>query len=48
MEYSSGNVTADVLQTKDVNGAVFYEHYQTGILTPIILLTSAPTLMRIC
>ena len=34
MEYSSGNVTADVLQTKDVNGAVFYEHYQTGIFTP--------------
>lgn len=33
-EYSSGNVTADVLQTKDVNGAVFYEHYQTGIFTP--------------
>lgn len=34
MEFSSGNVTADVLQTKDVNGAVFYEHYQTGIFTP--------------
>ena len=34
MEYSSGNVTADVLQTKDVNGAVFYEHYQTGIFEP--------------
>ena len=33
-EFSSGNVTADVLQTKDVNGAVFYEHYQTGIFTP--------------
>ena len=24
-EFSSGNVTADVLQTKDVNGAVFYD-----------------------
>lgn len=34
MEYSSGNITADVLQTKDVNGAVFYEHYQTGIFEP--------------
>ena len=33
-EFSSGNVPADVLQTKDVNGAVFYEHYQTGIFTP--------------
>ena len=34
MEHDSGNITADVLQTKDVNGAVFYEHYQTGIFEP--------------
>ena len=33
-EFKSNNITADVLQTKDVNGAVFYEHYQTGIFEP--------------
>ena len=34
MEYSSGNVTADVLQTKDVNGNVFHEWYNQDILEP--------------
>ena len=34
IEHDSGNVTADVLQTKDVNGSVFYEWYNQGIIEP--------------
>ena len=34
IEHDSGNVTADVLQTKDVNGSVFYEWYNQGISEP--------------
>ena len=34
IEHETGNVTADVLQTKDVNGSVFYEWYSQGILEP--------------
>ena len=34
IEHETGNVTADVLQTKDVNGSVFYEWYNQGILEP--------------
>ena len=34
IENETGNVTADVLQTKDVNGSVFYEWYNQGILEP--------------
>ncbi len=34
IEHDSGNITADVLQTKDVNGSVFYEWYNQGIIEP--------------
>ena len=34
IEHETGNVTADVLQTKDGNGSVFYEWYNQGILEP--------------
>ena len=34
IENETGNITADVLQTKDVNGSVFYEWYNQGILEP--------------
>lgn len=34
IENDTGNITADVLQTKDVNGNVFYEWYNQGILEP--------------
>ena len=34
IEHETGNVTADVLQTKDVSGSVFYESYNQGILEP--------------
>lgn len=34
IEHDSGNITADVLQTKDVNGSVFYEWYNRGIIEP--------------
>jgi len=34
MEKDSNNITADVLQTKDVNGNVFYEWYNQDILEP--------------
>lgn len=34
IEHDSGNVTGDVLQTKDVNGSVFYEWYNQGVIEP--------------
>ena len=34
IEHDSGNITADVLQTKDVSGSVFYEWYNQGIIEP--------------
>ena len=34
IENETGNITADVLQTKDVNGSVFYEYYNQGIIEP--------------
>ena len=34
IENETGNITADVLQTKDVNGSVFYEYYNLGIIEP--------------
>ena len=34
IENETGNVTADVLQTKDVNGSVFFEYYNQGIIEP--------------
>lgn len=34
IENESGNITADVLQSKDVNGSVFYEWYNQGIIEP--------------
>ena len=34
IENETSNITADVLQTKDVNGSVFYEWYNQGILEP--------------
>lgn len=34
IESSTGNITADVLQTKDVNGNVFFEYYSKGIIEP--------------
>lgn len=34
IEAETGNITADVLQSKDVNGTVFYEWYNQGILEP--------------
>ena len=34
IENETGNITADVLQTKDVNGSVFYEYYYQGIIEP--------------
>lgn len=33
-EHDTGNITADVLQTKDVNGNVFHEWYNQDILEP--------------
>lgn len=34
IENETGNVTADVLQTKDVNGEVFFEYYSKGVIEP--------------
>lgn len=34
IENETGNITADVLQTKDVNGSVFYEYYYQRIIEP--------------
>ena len=34
IENETGNITADVLQSKDVNGSVFYEWYNQGIIEP--------------
>ena len=34
IENETGNITADVLQTKDVNGEVFHEYYDNGVLEP--------------
>ena len=34
IENETGNITADVLQTKDVNGNVFFEYYSQGIIEP--------------
>lgn len=34
IEHDTGNITADVLQTKDVNGNVFHEWYNQDILEP--------------
>ncbi len=34
IENNSGNINADVLQSKDVNGEVFFEHYEKGVLEP--------------
>lgn len=34
IENDSGNINADVLQSKDVNGEVFFEHYDKGVLEP--------------
>lgn len=34
IENSTNNITADVLQTKDVNGNVFFEYYSKGVLEP--------------
>ena len=34
IEHATGNITADVLQTKDVNGNVFHEWYNQDILEP--------------
>ncbi len=34
IEHDTGNITADVLQTKDVNGSVFYEWYNQGVIEP--------------
>ena len=34
IEHDTGNITADVLQTKDVNGNVFHEWYIQDILEP--------------
>ncbi len=33
-ENRTGNITADVLQTKDVNGTVFHEYYSKGVIEP--------------
>ena len=34
IENETGNITADVLQTKDVNGEVFHEYYDDGVIEP--------------
>lgn len=34
IENETNNITADVLQTKDVNGAVFHEYYSNGVIEP--------------
>ncbi len=34
IENETGNITADVLQTKDVNSSVFFEYYNQGIIEP--------------
>lgn len=34
IENETQNITADVLQTKDVNGNVFFEYYSQGIIEP--------------
>lgn len=34
IENSTNNITADVLQTKDVNGDVFFEYYSKGVIEP--------------
>lgn len=33
-EKDTGNITGDVLQTKDINGNVFYEWYHQGVIEP--------------
>lgn len=34
IENQTNNITADVLQTKDVNGEVFHEYYANGVIEP--------------
>ena len=34
IENETNNITADVLQTKDVNGEVFHEYYSNGVIEP--------------
>lgn len=34
IECETNNITADVLQTKDVNGDVFFEYYSQGVIEP--------------
>ena len=34
IESETNNITADVLQTKDVNGEVFHEYYDDGVIEP--------------
>jgi iron(III) transport system substrate-binding protein len=34
IEHENGNITADVLQTKDVSGDVFFEYYSKGVIEP--------------
>lgn len=34
IENDTGNITADVLQTKDTNGDVFFEYYENGVIEP--------------
>ncbi len=34
IENETNNITADVLQTKDVNGEVFHEYYANGVIEP--------------
>ncbi len=34
IENETNNITADVLQTKDVNGEVFHEYYDNGVIEP--------------
>ena len=52
IEASTGNITADVLQTKDVNGNVFYEYYNKGVVEPYyprdIAEHVSPDLLKYC
>nr|WP_325214926.1 extracellular solute-binding protein [uncultured Oscillibacter sp.] len=34
IENETNNITADVLQTKDINGEVFHEYYDNGVIEP--------------
>ncbi len=34
IENETNNITADVLQTKDMNGEVFHEYYSNGVIEP--------------